>query len=91
MLLLKCSINAHVTLQLGHVPADLDTFLQPLLRHLRCQRDVVMRKAIASAVAHLVIVCGESDPSAVNRHATLSSLPLCNIVTWTAVRMYSQM
>ena len=55
--------SSHVDAQLGHVPAKLNTVIQPLVGGLRREGDAVVREAVAAAVAHLVILCTDRNPS----------------------------
>lgn len=66
-----------VSAQLGHVPAKLNTVVQPLMGGLRREADPVVREAVASAVAQLVILCTDRTPSPNDRHITVTFL-LCS-------------
>ena len=54
-----CSVRA----QNGHVPAKLNTVIQPLMGGLRREADAVVREAVVSAVAQLVSLCTDRKPS----------------------------
>ena len=45
------------------MPAKLNTVIQPLVGGLRREGDAVVREAVAAAVAHLVILCTDRNPS----------------------------
>ena len=64
-------------MQLGHVPAKLNTVIQPLMGGLRREADAVVREAVASAVAQLVTLCADKSPSPNDRQVYGSPLCLC--------------
>ncbi len=55
--------SATLAVQIGHMPAKLNTVIQPLMAGLRREADPVVRDAVASAVAQLVTLCSDRSPS----------------------------
>lgn len=70
-LLGSSTMAVRMRMQNGHVPAKLNTVIQPLMAGLRREADAVVREAVASAVARLVILCTDRTPSPNDRHGRL--------------------
>ena len=64
-------LTLQLRVQNGHAPAKLNTVIQPLMAGLRREADALVREAVASAVARLVILCTDRTPSPNDRHVAL--------------------